>query len=119
MKRITAAIALSLCILMAGCTNFERTTFQTLSTSKAVIDQAQTDYEARTLPHTQAVYAAINEAKSAQTTAVDSFLTYEQIKTAKGSQTALNTQQQIVVVALGRLPVLITDIKALYSKGGK
>jgi hypothetical protein len=116
MKKITAALALSLVVIFAGCNDFERTTFQTLSTSKAVIDQAQADYEARTIPHTQPVYAAITTAKRAQTTAVDAFLTYEQVKQAKGDTDA---QQQIVVIALGRLPVLIADIKAFYPTGGK
>ena len=100
--------------LITGCNSFERTTFQALSTSKAVIDQAQTDYEARTLPHTEPVYKAINDAKDAQHTAVDALLTYEQVKTAKGTQTALQSQQQLVVIALGKLPVFIADIKAFY-----
>jgi hypothetical protein len=117
MKKITAALALTLiAFCTVACNSFERTTYQTLATSKAVIDQAQTDYEARTIPHTQPVYAAINKAKQGQTTAVDAFLTYEQVKQAKGD---VNAQQQVVVVALSRLPVLISDIKAFYPQGGK
>jgi hypothetical protein len=113
---VRGVVALALVACAVGCNSFERTTYQTLATSKAVIDQAQADYEARTIPHTQPVYVAITTAKQAQTTAVDAFLTYEQVKQAKGDTDA---QQQIVVVALGRLPVMIADIKAFYPQGGK
>src|SRR5882762_10059691 len=57
MKRIAvSALILFAVMFQTGCSSFERTTFQTLAASKAVIDQAQVDYEARTIPHTQAIF---------------------------------------------------------------
>lgn len=114
MKKKLASLALVLLVL-AGCSDWERTTFQTLSASQAVINQAQTDYEARTIPHTTATFNVINEAKAVQTTAVQSMVTYENVKAAKGTATALSAQQQIVATALTQLPPLIASIKALYS----
>jgi hypothetical protein len=113
-----AAITLVL-FATVGCTNWERTTFQTLAASKATIDQAQVDYEAGTvIPHNLAAYQAINTAKQAQITAVNAMVVYEQLKATGATPTALNTAQVEVVTALSELPSLIVKIKALYI-GGK
>lgn len=111
MKRILALSVLILCVV--GCTDFERTSFQTLSSSKAVIDQAQTDYEARTLPHTACSYSIINDAKAAQTAGVNAMVIYEEEKAAK---TDLTAQTAVVISTLLQLPAIIVQIKALYSK---
>lgn len=104
---ITAALATSL----TGCTSFERTTFNTLSASQAVINTAQTDYEAKTIPQSACAYAVINDAKAAQTTAVDAMLVYEQQKAAG---TSLTAQTATVAADLVVLPVIIADVKNLY-----
>jgi hypothetical protein len=114
--KIFSAILL-LCAL-TGCTDWERTTFQSLSASKTLIDTAQVDYESRTIPHTLAVKTSIEQAKAVQTAAVEGLLTYEKIKTAKGTQTALEAQQAIVVASITQLAPLITSIKAAYSSFG-
>lgn len=117
MKKILALAVLALCV--TGCTDFERSTFQTLSTSKAVIDTAQADYEARTLPHNTCSFTIINDAKAAQTTAVNAMVIYEEEKAAKADLTA---QTAVVTSTLLQLPALIVQVKGLYSNpncGGK
>ena len=79
MKRFLALLALGLTIGLTACDDFERSAFQTLSASKAVLDVAQTDYEQLVLPSptTKCAYALINDGKAAQTVAVNAMLTYE------------------------------------------
>ncbi len=129
MKRmaiITAGCLLALC--MTACTNWERSVYQTLSASQAVINQAQIDYEVSAttgtcpaiattpcLPHTKAVYDTINTAKNTQTTTVNSFLTYEEAKAAGGTAANLTALQADVTVALNNLPTIIANVKALYQ----
>lgn len=117
MKRFALYASLALALLAAtGCTNWERSTFQALSASKATIDQAQADYEAGTaIPHNQAAFNAINLAKQAQTTAVNQMVAYEQLKATGATPAALTIAQSQVAAALADLPALITAIKALYA----
>lgn len=100
---------------MTGCNDWERTTFQTLAASQATLDQAQIDYEARTIPKTATTYEAITKAKAVQTLAVQGFATYEKIKAAKGTASALSAQQAIVTASLAQLPTLIAAVQALYK----
>jgi hypothetical protein len=117
MKRIAITAVLALVTFAAvGCTNWERAAFQTLSTSQAVINKAQADYEVGTaIPHNTAAYNAINTAKNAQTTAVNLMVTYEEIKAAGGTAAALTSAQTDVTVALANLPTIIANVKALYT----
>lgn len=110
MKKILLLAALALCCV--GCTDFERTTFNALSSSKAVIDQSQADYEAKTIPHTQCAYALLNNAKAAQTLAVNAFMDYENIKTAGKDLTA---QTQVVSQDLAALAPLVAQVKTLAT----
>lgn len=121
MKRIAiVAILMLVTVGMVGCTNWERTTFQTLSTSKATIDKAQADYEVGTvIPHNQAAFTAITAAKMAQTLAVNHMVTYEQLKATGASSSALAEAQTQTTTALAELPALIIQIKALYNPGVK
>lgn len=99
---------------IAGCTNWERSAYQSLAASKAAIDQAQADYESGKLPHSQPVYDAVNKAKAAQTLAVNALVTYEQMKATGASTSALAAVQADVETALAALPTILADIKALY-----
>lgn len=119
MKRIVmlTLAALTMCAVV-GCTNWERTTYQTLAASQATINQAQTDYQSGTIKQTTAAYTAINTAKAAQTTAVNAFVMYEEAKAAGGTTASLTALQTDVGVALANLPTIIADVKALYSAGG-
>jgi hypothetical protein len=102
-------------ISLAGCNDFERRTFQTLSASKTVIDQAQTDYEASKLPKTQPSYDAINKAKDAQAAAVKAFQGYENVKLYVKSGGDLPAQELAVSQALTQLGPLVAAVKQLYS----
>ena len=117
MKQLFAIAVLALAAIgLAGCTTWERTVYQTLAASQAVINQAQTDYVAGTaIPHTQAAWNVINTATNTQKTAVDSFVAYEEAKATGGTSANLTALQADVTVALANIPVVITDVKALYS----
>jgi len=105
-------------VSLAGCNDWERRTYQTLAASKAVIDQAQADYESGKIPHTEPVYAAVNKAKDAQKSAAQAFLEYEQLKLIVKSGGNLPEKQQAVSDALVQLGPLVAVVKALYT-GGK
>jgi 1-deoxy-D-xylulose 5-phosphate reductoisomerase len=111
-----AAVLAVLAIGLVGCTNWERAAFQTLSTSHAVINQAQTDYEVGTaIPHSTAAYNAINSAKQGQTLAVNAMVTYEEVKAAGGTAASLAAAQNDATIALANLPTLIANVKAFYN----
>ena len=115
MKRIAFLTATSFVVFMAlGCpaTSFDRTTFDALATSNAVISQAQTDYESGALPHTTCVYNAINKAKDAQGVAETAFLAYYKVEEAHGDVTATEAAVVSDVAAIGPL---VASIKVLYT----
>lgn len=102
-------------VALTGCDDFERSTYRTLAASQAVVNQAQTDYEANTIAQTMASYTAINKAKAAQVVAVQAMAAYEQIKSASGTQSALQAQQAVVQNLVNQLPALVAAVKALYT----
>lgn len=108
------AVTMGLLIIfpLAGCSSWERTTFQTLSATKKVIDQAQADYEAGVIPKTAQAKSLIESAKKAQITAVDAMLKYEVVKADKAAGAS---EQQVVIEALSMIPQLVIEIKALYA----
>lgn len=110
MKKLLAIAAIAL--MCTGCDSFERTTFKTLSASKAVIDQAQTDYESHALPHSACAYSLINNAKATQTAAVSAMVLYEEEKAAKAD---LASQTALVSSTIASLPPLIVKLKTLYT----
>jgi hypothetical protein len=119
MKRSLLLIPILVAVL--GCNTWERNTFNTLAASKAVIDTAQSDYEAQTIPQTKCAYAIINDGKAAQTVAVNGMVTYEQQKGAKGNLTA---QEAVVTTDLLALAPLVIQVQSLISNpaaacGGK
>lgn len=119
MKRFLALALIALAV--TGCSDFERTSFNTLSSSKAVLDTAQADYEARTIPKTQCAYSLINNGKAAQTTAVTALQDYHNISAAKGNVSAA---QATVVADLATLAPIVVQVQSLISNpaaacGGK
>lgn len=112
MKAAVLLLATLAMLTATGCNGFERSVFQTLSASRDVIDQAQVDYEARTLPHNQCAYALINNAKAVQTTAVNAMVVYEEQKATKKD---LTSQTALVASTIAGLPPLVLQIKTLYT----
>ena len=110
MKKVLLLAILALSCV--GCNDFERTAFQTLSSSRAVIDLGQADYESGKLPHNQCAYALINDAKAAQTTAVNAMVVYEE---AKATKKDLTSQTALVSSTIASLPPLVVKIKTLYT----
>lgn len=97
---------------LTGCNSFERDTFNSLAASQAVINQAQADYTSGAIKETSCTYAVINNAKAAQTVAVNAMVVYEQEKAAGASLTA---QTAVVVTDIAALPIILANIKTLYS----
>jgi hypothetical protein len=111
------SVAAALAFAAVGCDSFERTAFQTLSASKAVIDAAQSDYEPAPvgtgkLPHSKCVYDIINDAKAAQTAGVDALQTYDVAVNAKQDTTAFAAS---VTADLAAIALDVPRIKALYA----
>lgn len=117
-------------LAVTGCTNWERTAFQTLAVAKADIDQAQAAYEisaatgkcpvpstSACLPHTKAIYEAIGTAKVTETAAVNQMVAYEQLKATGAAPSSLQVAETEVTTALSQLTPEIAQIKALYSGG--
>lgn len=111
-KRVLALVATVLIPILSACNTWERTTFQTLSASKATIDAAQAQYEAKAIVQNGCTYSVINDGKAAQTAAVDAMVTYEQFKTTKGD---LAAQEAIVTADLVKLVPLVAQVQALIS----
>lgn len=120
MKRISLTLFLlfALVATVAGCDKFERASFNTLSTSKAVLDTAQHDYEpvakggTGKLPHNACVFDLINDGKAAQLAGKDALQTYHGVSTSKGDTTAAAAA---VTAQLITLTADVVKIKALYS----
>lgn len=108
-KRIVLSLLIVACL---GCNTWERNTFNTLASSKAVLDTAQADYENHTIPPTKCAYTLINNGKAAQTIAVDAMVAYEQAKTTKGN---LPAQEATVVGDLAALAPLVVQVQSLIG----
>jgi hypothetical protein len=119
MKRIAIEVFLAVSLFgLAGCTSWEKATYQTLAATQATINQAQVDYNDKVIAPTQTAHDVITKAAQAQNVAVASMVSYEEAKAAGGTQANLQALQTDVTVAIASLPTLITDVKALYQ-GGK
>jgi hypothetical protein len=112
LKKFAALGIIGAALLVTGCNGFERNVFQTLSTSRDVIDKAQADYESRKLPHNQCAFALINDAKAVQTTAVNAMVVYEEQKATSKDLTA---ETALVASTIVSLPPLVVKIKTLYT----
>jgi hypothetical protein len=106
-----AALACAM-LAIAGCSSFERASFQTLSGAKAVLDQAQTDYTAGKIKPTPCAYALINDGKAAQTVGVKALEAYDVVYEAKGDTTQV---EAAVVADLATLASTVVEVKALYT----
>jgi len=103
-------------LFIAGCNTWERKIYQALSLSKAAIDQASVDYNAGVIKQTAGNQTIIQQARNAQTTAVDAMAAYEEIKaTAATNSAGLSAQQAVVEAALAEILPLVAEIKALYT----
>ena len=127
-----------LCSLFAmnfACTNWENTTYQTLSSAKATIDCASAGYNRNDaqitqycvgvmtpstmyLPQTTAVHDVLAKAGTAKDAAVNAMIAYEASKGAAGS-TNQTTLQTSVNTAVAALSADVVAVAALIKTGGK
>lgn len=119
LKRIAILGALSASLIVTGCNGFERTAFQTLSSSRDTIDAAQNDYEApatptqpKKIPHSKCAFTLINDAKAAQVAAVSAMVAYEEQKATSKDLTA---QTAVAATSITGLASVVLKVKSLYS----
>ena len=105
-----------LALLYAGCSSWERTTYQTLAASKATIDRAASDYRAGKIPQSQQTYELILKARAADTLAVDAFGAYAALKVGGGSSTALGAARAKVITVLDALSAAIGPLETLLTQ---
>lgn len=132
MKKIFLSFVLA--FLVSGCSNWETTTYQTLSAAKATIDCASAGYNhndaqitqycqgavnpsALYLPQTAQVHDILAKAGQSKDAAVNAMITYEAAKAAK-TATDPAILQQSVNSAVAALTADVTLIATL-AKGGK
>lgn len=112
MNRFLACALMAGTLFTAGCSSFERDAFNTLSASKAVLDTAQKDYQARIIPKTQCAYSLINNGKAAQAVAVTGLQDYHNVAAAKGNVSAA---QATVIGELASLAPIVIQVQTLIS----
>lgn len=99
-------------IALAGCDDFERSSFKTLSASKVVVDTAQSDYESGAIPKNNCSYSLINSAKGIQIAAVNALAVYDAEKKA-GKNVA--TQTTLITTELIQLAPVVVKIESLIA----
>ena len=116
LRKRSFALIFALLALTFACSDWEKTTYQTLATSKAVIDQAGRDYNAGLLPQTAAARNAIEHARAIQTTAVRSFEAYAVAKVTGDPAASLDQKRQAIVTAIITVNQVVIDVQALYKE---
>lgn len=125
MKR-TVQILLCLLPLLAlgACTNWEQTTFNTLSAAQAGLTAAANDYNTcgavpiagcGTIPMTQTNHDLILKAQQAKDLAVNLMITYEEDKAANSASATMTAAENAVIAALSNLSPLVASVEALIS----
>ncbi len=106
----------AVCLMLAACSSWERTTYQTLAATKATIDQAAADYRAAKIPQTQETYVLITKARAADALAVEAFGAYASLKVGGGSSSALINAQNKVVALMAALAASLKPLEALLGQ---
>jgi hypothetical protein len=101
-----------LCVGLAGCSQFERNAFNTLSSSQAVIAQARQDYIAGTIKNTTCTDALITNATTAHDAAVTALEVYA-AEQAAGSN--LSAQEATVTADVASVVAIVVEVKSIYS----
>ena len=141
--KITSVLALCMIIpasgLLAGCVSaWDRTTYESLATSKALIDCAVASYnhfdadirhlcaadpqdpafDAKVfyLPQTRDAQQAIEKARQVQVAAVEAFSAYAVAKVAKDKTASLQVKQAAVIGYMAQFPTLLEAVRALMGK---
>jgi len=145
--KITGVLALCAIIpasgLLAGCVStWDRTTYESLATSKALIDCAVAGYnhfdadirhacagdskdaaqdpafdpKVFYLPQTRDAQQAIEKARQAQVAAVEAFAAYAVAKVAKDPTATLQEKQAAVIGYLVQFPTLLEAVRGLMGK---
>ncbi len=142
-KKINRAVVVTMLLpLLAGnigcVSSWERDTYATLATSKAVIDCAVAAYNrfdgdirhacaadpndphfdpaALYLPQTRETQQLIEKARQVQIASVDAFQAYAVAKVAHSNSATIAEKQAAVISSLQQLPALLSAIRALTGK---
>ena len=145
--KISSVLALCVIIpasgLLTGCVStWDRTAYESLATSKALIDCAVAGYnhfdadirhlcagdsedaaqdpafdaKAFYLPQTREAQQAIEKARQAQVAAVEAFAAYAVAKVAKDPAASLQQKQAAVIGYLVQFPTLLEAVRGLMGK---
>jgi hypothetical protein len=106
---LALALIVSATAALAACNSWDKQTYQALAASKAVIDQAASEYNAGQVPQTATVRNLIAKARTAQTAAVEAFQAYAAAKLVGSSDVA--TKQAAVATLLGDVTALVGQIQ--------
>jgi hypothetical protein len=114
-------------VAIVGCADWERSAYQSLYTSKKVLDKASLSYRtgfivddkgAKTpFPQTEKSYQAISKLNDAQAVGARALLVYENLRLAGADKDTLFKAQSDVLSAIAQLPPLLADVKNLVGKG--
>lgn len=119
MKRLSPPAMLMLLLavftLTTGfsCNDFERSTYNSLAASKAVIDQAAADYNAGTIARSSANHDAIERARNVHDAAVQAFHAYKVVKDAGADKAGLQRARDQVQAALNQLLAVQQSLEAI------
>lgn len=116
MRKVQLSFIFLLLVLLSACNTWEHNVFQTLSTSKAAIETAISEYNSKQIPNTPQNKQIIDTAKEAHNAAVQAFQTYYLAKTAVGVTGNVAAQQTAVNQALVSLNQAVVQIKTLIQR---
>lgn len=136
--KLAIAIVMAIVIsAVSACSDWERTTFKTLSADQAIITAAINDYNAGTIPQTVTNYQLLVRAKQGHNLAITAFKAYKDVQIqvqaqldacksgAASGQACTDAQGRFnaaiagVNQALAELPALIAQVKALGVTSGR
>jgi hypothetical protein len=119
LRSIASILILALTVgAIVGCADWERTAYQSLYTSKKVLDKAASMYRTGEIPQTEKSYQAISKLNDAQAVAVRALLVYENLRLAGADKNALFKAQTDVLNAVAQLPPLLASVKLLAAGKG-
>jgi hypothetical protein len=112
---------LVLLAVVAGCSDWERAAFQTISSAKAVIDQASEDYNAGRIEKSDANYQLLLTAQHAKDAAAQSLLAYDDAKTAIAAQLQAGSidkpaAERSLSAARAATQAILADLPPLLAK---
>ncbi|MCU1284481.1 MAG: hypothetical protein JWO13_831 [Acidobacteriales bacterium] len=114
------AVLIMLAALVAGCSDFERSAFKTISAAKSVIDTASEDYNAGRIEKSKANFDLLTKAQHVKDTAAQALLAYHDAKVSADAELKAGvyapTTQQKVSATLAAAQAALADVSPLVAQ---